>query len=510
MSAENPFEEGVWKLLDGELDEEKFRALETHLLESEEARARFLEISDLHGLLYQRLGQTASEPSVISMDTVIQRQQRRILKRSALAAAALLLIAGLVMSVIWMKQSAPLLTFRHTNDAIFHTTHTDTKASSRSNVLAIGSRLYLSQGTVELTLKNGVQAIVRAPADLGLLEKDRIAQNEGIVRYVVPQSAVGFQVQTPELLVTDLGTEFGVVSSREQRDQVHLFKGKVEIESRKHLKTRELLTGVESKTIGSAGRFSTIDSSPELFKESLNEKPPYLHLSFDQMEDDQFKISGNLPDLEELSATMVKKTDASHLVPGKVGNAIAFNAKGGYVQTNWEGISGTSPRSVAFWCKFPESSQTKKPAGFVAWGDHRTLGQKFVIVTNRDPDAGQVGAVRFDCGRGYAIGETDLMDGAWHHVAVVMGGQVDSSSGVNIQLFVDGEKEELTGFLPTQLETAAGINEDSWMSIGRYRLPGLAFYNLFEGSMDDLYVFSDILTRADIRQIMKDDWESER
>ena len=90
MSSENPFEKSVWDLLEGDLSAEQFRELEATLLQSEEGRARFLEIADLHDLLHQKLSHSSSEPSVISMDEVIKRQQRRILKRSALAAAALL------------------------------------------------------------------------------------------------------------------------------------------------------------------------------------------------------------------------------------------------------------------------------------------------------------------------------------------------------------------------------------------------------------------------------------
>ncbi|MGJ8726352.1 MAG: LamG-like jellyroll fold domain-containing protein [Roseibacillus sp.] len=508
MNPEDTFEKAVWDLLEGHLSEEEFKELESALMQSEEGRERFLEIADLHGLLYQKLGQNASDPSVVSMDEVIQRQQRRILKRSALAAAALLLLAGLVMSVIWLKHSAPLVTFQHTEDSMFHVSHAKKSRGHDPDELAIGSRLLLSQGTVELTLKSGVQAIVRAPADLTIQEKDQIIQKEGVIHYVVPPSAVGFQVLTPDILVTDLGTEFGVVSSPHELDHVHLFKGKLEIESRRRLKTKEILTGIESRIIGSIGHFNAIDSSPQLFKTSLREKLPYLHLSFDHLEEEQLEVNGNLPGLEQVSATLKKRNGTPNLAPGPFGNAIELNGHGGFVQTNWEGISGSAPRSVAFWCKLPVNRGARIPHGLVAWGDLRTLVHKFVIITNRDSDAGQKGAIRFDCGRGYATGETELTDGEWHHVAVVMAGEIEPGSGMQIQLFVDGEREELTGFLANNPETTPGTDEKSWMTIGRYRLPGMANHNCLTGSLDELYVFLGILTQSDVRQIMNGDWST--
>ena len=105
-----------------------------------------------------------------------------------------------------------------------------------------GSRLQLEQGAIELTLQNGVEAMVRAPADLTLINEALLIQNQGIVRYVVPAPAVGFQVRTPQLLVTDFGTIFGVISDSEEQDQVHLFQGEIEVKCRLGLRNCLLYT----------------------------------------------------------------------------------------------------------------------------------------------------------------------------------------------------------------------------------------------------------------------------
>ncbi|MDB4412849.1 LamG domain-containing protein, partial [bacterium] len=266
---------------------------------------------------------------------------------------------------------------------------------------------------------------------------------------------------------------------------------------------------VESRIIGQMGHLKPIDSSPELFKTSLEEKLPYLHLSFDQREGETLEIGGNLLGLEEISAKVTKGKELPVLTPGQFGNAMQFNGQGRYVQTNWEGVSGSAPRSVAFWCKLPKSSDsntTQDACGFVAWGNQRVYGSKFVIVINRDSDAGKLGAIRFDCGQGYAIGESKLTDGEWHHVAVVMAGEVDPSLGMDVQVYVDGERETLTGFRPNTPDTTPGTNNNSWMSVGRYRLPGMSFHKTLTGTLDELYVFPSFLTRSDVQQIMNGDW----
>ena len=87
-------------------------------------------------------------------------------------------------------------------------------------------------------------------------------------------------------------------------------------------------------------------------------------------------------------------------------------------------------------------------------------------------------------------------------MAVVMAGETKPGAGMEIQLFVDGNREMLTGFRPNNPDTTLGTNKNSWMTIGRYRLPGMANHNYLSGSLDELYVFSGILTQSDVRQIM--------
>lgn len=510
MSPSEEFERSVWRLLDGRLDEDEFRQLESRLAENEDELDRFVEMVDLHGVLMQKLSLNVSGPSVLAMDEVLRRQRRRYFIHSSMGAAAVLLLVGVMLKLVWLKPVEPLLTFRHSDDAVLRVTHArEAGSSERGDSLEKGSRLQLSQGGVELTLKSGVVAMVRAPADLTLHEENLLYQSLGMARYVVPKSAVGFQVKTPDLMVTDLGTDFGVISSPDNLDQVHLFKGKVEVQNQWGLRKKELLAGVESRVAGPAGRLRSIDSSPELFMTTLEDEAPYIHFSFDRIENGEFEVTGNHPDADGISASLqdaTKPEKAPGLTEGKLGNALEMLGYGGCVQTNWQGISGTAPRSVAFWVKLPTDITLTKQRGFLTWGDTRVDGGKFELIVNRNAEVGQQGAVRFDCGKGYVIGGTDLYDGKWHHVAVVLGGVVDPASGMQVQLYVDGELEEVTGFLRNEPDTTAGVDEGSWMSVGRYLHSGSPNDGYLIGTMDELYVFAGVLTQSDIQQVMKDEW----
>ncbi len=90
---------------------------------------------------------------------------------------------------------------------------------------------------MELEFASGVRGIVRGPADLTLQREDLLDLANGTAWFEVPADAVGFKVNTPDLILTDLGTEFGIISESNFLDEVHVFDGKVEVRNRYGLAT---------------------------------------------------------------------------------------------------------------------------------------------------------------------------------------------------------------------------------------------------------------------------------
>lgn len=95
---------------------------------------------------------------------------------------------------------------------------------------------------MELKFNSGVTSIITASADLTLLREDLVDLKKGTAWFKVPRDAIGFQVRTPSLVLTDLVTEFGVISKPNVPDQVHVFSGKVQVLNRLGSKQDKIVT----------------------------------------------------------------------------------------------------------------------------------------------------------------------------------------------------------------------------------------------------------------------------
>lgn len=92
----------------------------------------------------------------------------------------------------------------------------------------------------------------------------------------VPPGASGFQVSTPDLVLTDLGTEFGIASKADFLDEVHVFLGSVEVANRNGLQHKELLKAGQARVAEPTGRWRPVAIDPDPFLKKLPavELPP--------------------------------------------------------------------------------------------------------------------------------------------------------------------------------------------------------------------------------------------
>jgi ferric-dicitrate binding protein FerR (iron transport regulator) len=507
-------EDLIWRLFDGELSPDEFAKLGKSLEESPGARALFLEHVDLHNLLGQKfctpesVARTVQGP--VSMDRLIRRERRRSAKYALVAAAAAVVVLGLVFKVIFVKEPVPLVAFRTSEDTVMSVSHLATAGKEPlPGTLTEGSRLELRQGAVELELSTGVTALVEAPADLTLQTKDRIYQRGGRIRFHVPAKASGFQVLTPDLRITDLGTEFGVLAGPGTPDEVHLFKGKVEVTHRHGLRKSEVLSGHVARVAGPAGHLGPTPVRPEEFLNSLRPRIPHLRFSFDAMDGNSVPVAGDHPDVPAFSAQWISgSTDLRHspLVPGKFGNALRCRSKGDHIRTNWPGISGRSARSVAAWLRLPSDKQPYERESILVWGDNAEFGGKFEVGWNFHPDSGQVGALKLTCGPGYVVGSTDLRDGRWHHLAVVFGCEPDPETRLPVRLYVDGVVEKAGKWRYFVPYTTPGWDDFTELRIGIFFDGNGVPRGTLEGDLDELYIFSGVLTQEGVERVMNQSW----
>ncbi len=229
-------------LFDGQLSAQAFDELQQELRSDPKAREVYREYALLeHSLKFRSKG--VDMMNVVPMDRVNKRRQRRAMKVAGFSAAAVLALAALVMTLIFVANPQPTLSFAKspgTELVISHTLSGDSPPDGQA--MEPGSRMQVASGTVELQFASGIRGIVQGPADLTLRREDLLELREGRAWFEVPSKAVGFQVVTPDLVLTDLGTEFGIISKSNFLDEVYVFNGKVEVFNRKGLKAKQTVT----------------------------------------------------------------------------------------------------------------------------------------------------------------------------------------------------------------------------------------------------------------------------
>jgi hypothetical protein len=149
--------------------------------------------------------------------------------------------------------------------------HADASAEAKEGELKVGTTVQLAQGVVEVKLRNGTMGIVVAPAIFNLQSENRLLLQQGTAWFRVSKEGYGFQVVTPEMTVTDLGTEFGVLSHSNISDEIHVFSGRVVAQSLNALHTKETITSGQARICDPVGRFQTISIRGEDFLLKLPE-----------------------------------------------------------------------------------------------------------------------------------------------------------------------------------------------------------------------------------------------
>ncbi|WP_442484994.1 CBM96 family carbohydrate-binding protein [Aeoliella sp. SH292] len=116
--------------------------------------------------------------------------------------------------------------------------------------LTTGQVIELDAGITELRFRCGANAVLTGPARLAIEGPKRVRLDVGRLTVTMDEGVDGFQVYTPDGKVTDLGTSFGVSVTNNDKSEVAVFEGVVELESDRKNKTPKRLLA------GEAARFS--------------------------------------------------------------------------------------------------------------------------------------------------------------------------------------------------------------------------------------------------------------
>jgi ferric-dicitrate binding protein FerR (iron transport regulator) len=492
-------EQAIQDAFDGQLDEARMEQLRAELSRSPTAVDAYCD----HALMESELRRYASGLGKIpgqipaSVRVAEHAQQRRRVAISLLSAAAVLLLSLFILQLVAIHSGQSLARLESSPGSVLTkpdgSTFTDAK-------LRKNDRLHLGQGVVRLRLDSGVEAVIEGPATLRLAEMNRLELAAGHAWFRVPREAAGFRVVSAEFEVVDLGTEFGIDQREDRPPEVHVLEGRVEAISKIGNRESTGLTAGQAASLAPHGRWQPIPAGPRKFRRNLPPTLPMLKIDFDTLDDGQITMSGDIIGLAGASARLIHSEGAA-LVPGVAGNAIELLGTGAHIETSWQGIQGSAPRTVAIWCRVPRGAIIQTAPPLVWWGDPaHGWNRKFKIALFRNP-AGKT-VMRASFGQVILDGSRNLEDGEWHHLAVVYRGNRPDGDP-DIRFYIDGATEEI---LPTQpddraIETDTQSERSGAMGIGKYELPETGRNPFLKAALDELHIFAGALDAPEIQRL---------
>ena len=501
----------IQQLLSDELPESEWPELRELLQSSEEARRIYCTharmISQLGNLRRERM--TLAAPAV-PMDYMIETQRKRHFRLASMATAAVIVASLVLMRLVLVREPGGTATLAAAADSRFSVTHAaDTGNPVDPGILRDGSRLHLEQGVIELEFDSGVRSVVRGPADMTVVHKGELRLDQGTGWFHVPKKAAGFRVITPRAVVTDLGTEFGVITRSDLADSVHLFKGAVDVQTRIGASESAKLRGNGARNITLAGRLHPTVARRELFFTDLPRGLPSLHWSFDETSAAAWRASGTTPEAASVTARPSPSGDGMESVPGRFGNAL--RSKGGTAWvSDWPGIAGRAPRTLAFWLRLPPRNDYIHP--IAGWGhrygdDDTTLASFFAYAETVDG----VTVAGASLGGYWIKGTTRIDDDRWHHLAITASGRQFPDGRPELRLYLDGREETVTTHWtrglafsesdPLMMATDTTHPEARPLTLLSQLFPGAEGGHAFPAEIDELGVVEGALGVAEIGEL---------
>jgi len=524
MNHTDELESRIQSMLDGSISRVEFQQLEQELTHNPQARELYYKYASLHQSLEFRLSRSGIQPAIIGLADARATQQRsRMRKYVLLSTAALLIISLGIMQLFFtdVVEGSSTVALAASPGAQYTVTSDDGKSTDRSTTLKPNTNISLNQGSIELNFESGVRALITGPADLKLLDGGKLNLNSGTAWFNVPKEAIGFTVNTQELRVVDLGTEFGVISSEDTADEVHVFTGKVRIEGLNNANNKMILSEGEAIQRQSSGELVRIAPEAKHFETSLPDTLPHIHWSFENQ--DTMLTSNSIPSAENLDTQLHSNSNPSqsiHFTPGKFGNSLNLDGISSYVTTNWDGILGDRPRTVALWFKPNKAEQTtiyrnRVKTTILGWGTqqkgaHKYLNSKWTIHLLKNYNKPPTLVVSYGS-HWYTCPNVDLSEDRWYHIVVISTGKIGRNGSPETEIYIDGESSSLKSHVDYpdfvdddsyQLNTTANtpfeIGANLSYAYGRL----IDDKPLLSAQIDELYIIEGEINESSVRHLM--------
>lgn len=436
---------------------------------------------------------------------VAAKIRQRSWRRRALAAAALLAFA-VAGRVIFAPEAAVvarvvrLETLRWAEGVRLEEGHS----------IQAGTRLRFEAGLVELDVQGKGRMILEGPADLELAGPMRAVLHRGRVILRVNPAGHGYRLETSKGAVVDLGTEFGVVVDEQQRVETHVIDGEVEAIPEGGRKVLLRKNDALRFSGGDGERFTADGGSfYTALPPARTGLPRRVHWPMEGGGDgrDRARVGGFGGGDCDMILQGAEGSGPPRPVAGVFGAALAFDGRGSYAESGFPGIGGQEPRTVSFWVKVPRDFRVSEGFGIVSWGEFgvRNFGEVWQVSINPVAEEGPVGRLRVGAHGGQIVGASDLRDGRWHHVAVVLYQASQPDIGKHVLIYLDGELEPISRRALHEVNTRVDdAGHGVWL--GRNiahspQPPGQGAGGFFRGEVDEVFLFAGALSHDEIRAL---------
>lgn len=385
--------------------------------------------------------------------------------------------------------------------------------------LAKGQSVKIDKGLLEIDLAGRGRLIVEGPAHLDFPEAGRAILHQGRIVMRATKKGHGYQIETPQGNIIDLGTEFGISVGADGLVETHVIDGSIETITNDG-KRVTLLRNDAMKMGPDGGESIEADSGQfyTLMPPQHQQTPKFIHWAFNEAEGNLARSNGELASTVANQADMIfyamKQGAGPSWVQGptpRSESALRFDGRGSYAESGYRGIGGAKPRTVCFWLKVPDDFSVKQGFGIVSWGKRPLPGEVWQLSVNPLKEDGPIGRLRLGLEGGQVIGSSDLRDGKWHHISVVMYGGSQPNVGTHVILYVDGEQERLSRRSLQEVRTEIDqADHGVWLGRNVTYTKGVEknhFHGgFFRGELDELYIFDAALNQSELLKIMESGW----
>ena len=223
-------DELIQRLLDDQLEPDEMQHLAKAISEDSRVRDYYLD-SLLVSAVIRRSSQVTGELSRSDLIRAIssganQSNSRRIVRYLYSVAAVLIFGVLILASVTLFRQRAQGPAVGRLAGAY----EAQWRGARPRPGEAVRVGAYdLREGVVKIELDQGTSLLLEAPCQIELKSVGEVTLRSGRLVAVVPPQAKGFRVRTRAALITDLGTEFGVVAQPDGSTEAHVLKGRVSV-----------------------------------------------------------------------------------------------------------------------------------------------------------------------------------------------------------------------------------------------------------------------------------------